>query len=46
MWSLLQKGLQNDGLVRVIKGFDFLEYANTTFEAMRKFLHNDKSRSR
>lgn len=42
MWSLLQKGLQNEGLVRVIEGFDFLAYANTTFETMRQHLVNDR----
>jgi len=35
LWSLLQQGLQNRGLVRAIEEFDFIEYADTTFEAMR-----------
>lgn len=38
MWGLLQQGMQNEGLVQSIEGFDFLEYANITFEAMRRFL--------
>jgi thiamine kinase-like enzyme len=37
MWGLLQQGMQNEGLVRPVEGFDFLKYANTTFEAMRQF---------
>ena len=38
MWGLLQQGLQNQGHVRSVEGFDFLKYANTTFEAIRHFL--------
>jgi len=38
MWGLLQQGMQNEGHVRYVEGFDFLKYANTTFEAMRQFL--------
>jgi thiamine kinase-like enzyme len=38
MWGLLQQGLQNKGHVRSVEGFDFLRYANTTFEAIRQFL--------
>jgi thiamine kinase-like enzyme len=38
MWGLLQQGMQNKGHVRFVEGFDFLEYANITFEAMRQFL--------
>jgi hypothetical protein len=38
IWGLLQQGMQNEGLVRFVEGFDFLEYANFTFEAMRQFL--------
>jgi thiamine kinase-like enzyme len=38
MWGLLQQGLQNEGLVRKVEGFNFLEYANTTFESMRNSL--------
>lgn len=37
MWGLLQQGMQNEGHVRFVEGFDFLEYANVTFEAMRQF---------
>ncbi len=41
MWGLLQQGLQDRCLVRVIEGFNFMEYANTTFETMRQHLaHN------
>ncbi len=38
MWGLLQKGMQNEGLVQETEGFDFFEYAKVTFEAMRKVL--------
>lgn len=38
MWGLLQQGMQNKGSVRYVEGFDFLEYSETTFEAMRQFL--------
>jgi len=38
MWGLLQQGMQNLGHVRPVEGFDFSEYANVTFEAMRQFL--------
>ena len=36
MWGLLQQGMQNEGHVQEIEGFNFLEYANVTFEEMRK----------
>ena len=38
MWGLLQQGMQNKGLVQHVEGFDFFEYAEETFEAMRKVL--------
>jgi thiamine kinase-like enzyme len=38
MWGLLQYGMQREGLVRIVEGFDFMEYANTTFKAMRAVL--------
>jgi thiamine kinase-like enzyme len=38
MWGLLQYGMQREGLVRVVDGFDYMEYAETTFEAMRAVL--------
>jgi hypothetical protein len=38
MWGLLQYGMQRDGLGWVVNGFDFKEYAGTTFEAMRAVL--------
>ena len=38
MWGLLQQGMQNNGLVREVEGFNFLEYSKVTFEAMRKVL--------
>jgi thiamine kinase-like enzyme len=38
MWGLLQQGMQNEGLVQSVAGFDFWEYANTTFEAMRQLV--------
>jgi thiamine kinase-like enzyme len=40
MWGLLQQGLQNRCLVRVVEGFNFMEYANTTFETMRQHFVN------
>ena len=37
-------GWQNEGLVRPIEGFDFIEFADTTFETMRQYLiHNQLS---
>ena len=38
MWGLMQQGLNSEGLVRSVEGFDFMEYAKNTFEAMRGFL--------
>ncbi len=38
MWGLMQQGLSSEGLVRSVEGFDFMEYAKNTFEAMRGFL--------
>jgi hypothetical protein len=35
MWGLLQYGLEQRGLVQSIEGFDFLEYAENSFAAMR-----------
>ena len=35
MWGLLQHGLQRQGLVRIVDGFDFKDYAETTFAMMR-----------
>jgi thiamine kinase-like enzyme len=37
MWGILQQGMQDEGQVREVDGFDFLDYANITFEAMRQF---------
>jgi thiamine kinase-like enzyme len=37
MWGLLQQGMQNEGHVRLVEGYNFLEYANVTFESMRQF---------
>jgi thiamine kinase-like enzyme len=37
MWGMLQFGMQREGLVRLVDGFDFMEYAETTFDAMRIF---------
>lgn len=36
MWGLLQYGLEQQGLVQRIEGFDFLEYAENSFAAMRE----------
>ena len=36
MWGLLQQGMQNEGLIREIEGFNYLKYANVTFETMKK----------
>jgi len=38
MWGLLQQGMQNEGLMREVDGFNFLEYANVTFEAMKNIV--------
>ncbi len=38
MWGRLQYGMQQEGLVRSVEGFDFLEYSEATFEAMRRYL--------
>ena len=38
MWGLLQQGMQNEGLIREVEGFKFLEYANVTFEEMKKIV--------
>jgi thiamine kinase-like enzyme len=38
MWGLLQQGMQNNGLVREVEGFNFSEYSEITFETMRKAL--------
>ena len=37
MWEMMQYGLQRLGLVRQVEGFDYLEYAEATFEAMRHY---------
>jgi hypothetical protein len=34
MWGLLQQGMQNEGLMREVEGFNYLDYAYVTFEAM------------
>ena len=36
MWGLLQQALLNQGLVREVEDFDFLDYAEETFDSMRK----------
>lgn len=38
MWGLLQQGMQNEGYVQEVEGFNFIEYANVTFETIRKAL--------
>ena len=38
MWGVLQQGMQNAGYVRAVVGFNFIEYAHATFEAMREIL--------
>ena len=38
MWGVFQQGMQNEGHVWSVEDFDFLEYANITFEAMREIL--------
>lgn len=38
MWGLLQNGLQNEGKVEKVEGFEFLEYAEMSFIEMRKLL--------
>jgi thiamine kinase-like enzyme len=36
MWGRLQYGMQQEGLIRIVEGFDFLEYSEATFAAMRR----------
>ena len=36
MWGLLQQGMQDESHMRAVEGFDFLEYANVTFDVMRQ----------
>ena len=38
MWGLVQFGMQCEGQIQAVEDFDYLEYAEITFEAMREFL--------
>ena len=38
MWGLVQCGMLREGKIQAVEGFDYLEYAEITFEAMREFL--------
>jgi thiamine kinase-like enzyme len=38
MWGLVQDGMLRAGAIEAVDGFDFLEYADTTFTAMREAL--------
>ncbi len=35
MWGVLQDGMLRAGAIQAVAGFDFMEYADTTFTAMR-----------
>lgn len=43
MWGLLQDGMLRAGAIQAVDGFDFMEYADTTFVAMREALSVDNS---
>jgi thiamine kinase-like enzyme len=38
MWGLVQDGMLRAGAIQAVDGFDFMEYADTTFTAMREAL--------
>ncbi len=38
MWGLVQEGMLHAGAIQAVDGFDFKEYADTTFTAMREAL--------
>jgi hypothetical protein len=38
MWGLVQFGMQRAGRIQAVEGFGYLDYAESTFEAMREFL--------
>ena len=40
-WGLVQEGMLRTGAIQAVDGFDFLEYADTTFTAMREALSVD-----
>ncbi|MBN2389702.1 MAG: phosphotransferase family protein [Anaerolineae bacterium] len=41
MWGLVQDGMLRAGAIQAVEGFDFMEYADTTFTAMREVLSVD-----
>jgi thiamine kinase-like enzyme len=41
MWGLVQEGMLRAGTIQAVEGFDFMEYADTTFTAMRGMLVAD-----
>lgn len=43
MWGLVQEGMLCAGAIQAVDGFDFMEYADTTFVAMREALSVDNS---
>ncbi len=42
MWGLVQEGMLRAGAIQAVEGFDFMEYANATFTAMREVLWVNK----
>jgi len=42
MWGLVQEGMLRAGAIQAVDGFDFMEYADTTFTAMRGMLVADR----
>lgn len=38
MWGLVQDGMVRAGAIQAVEGFDFMEYADATFAAMRESL--------
>lgn len=38
MWGMLQSGLQVEGIIPMIDGFDCLEYTEETFAQMRELI--------
>ncbi|HNT75426.1 MAG TPA: choline/ethanolamine kinase family protein [Anaerolineae bacterium] len=41
MWGLVQEGMLQAGVIRAVAGFDFMEYADATFAAMRTALSTE-----
>jgi len=45
MWGLVQDGMMRTGSIQAVEGFDFREYSDTTFAAMREALTLDPERA-